>query len=233
MARRITAQSERQVRSPAFGGRTQRFVRHHAMSIFVGEKHAPHPWFGAQNDELIIAGRPLTEVAAQVGMTPFYAYDRSVMSRKVESLRSSMPNGVHIHYAVKANPMPAVVKHMLAITDGLDLASAGEMQVALDAGANPNVISMAGPGKTDAELHRAAAANITINIESERELKVLAQIGAQTARKPRVAIRVNPDFELKSSGMKMSGGPKQFGIDAERVPEVLRSMKALPVEFHG
>jgi diaminopimelate decarboxylase len=203
------------------------------MSIFVGDKHALHPWFSAHNDELIVAGRPLTEIAAQVGTTPFYAYDRSVMTRKVDLLRQTFPKGVHLHYAVKANPMPAVVRHMLALTDGLDLASAGEMQVALDAGADAKLISMAGPGKTDNELARAAAADITINIESERELRVLAQIGAQTKRKPRVAIRVNPDFELKSSGMKMSGGPKQFGIDSERVPEVLRSMTGLPVEFHG
>lgn len=203
------------------------------MSIFVGEKHALHPWFDAKNDELIVAGRPLTEIAAQVGSTPFYAYDRSVMTRKVELLRRTLPKGVHLHYAMKANPMPAVVRHMLALTDGLDLASAGEMQVALDVGANPQLVSMAGPGKSDHELSRAAAADITINIESERELKVLAAIGAQTKRKPRIAIRVNPDFELKSSGMKMSGGPKQFGIDAERVPDVLKSMHGLPVEFHG
>ena len=79
------------------------------MSIFVGEKHALHPWFSEQNDELVVAGRPISEIAAQVGSTPFYAYDRSVMTRKVEHLRKTLPKGVHLHYAVKANPMPAVV----------------------------------------------------------------------------------------------------------------------------
>jgi diaminopimelate decarboxylase len=119
------------------------------------------------------------------------------------------------------------------LVDGIDVASVQEMQVALDVGGDPNTISLAGPGKSDAELARAAAANITINIESERELRVLSQIGTQTRRKPRVAIRVNPDFELKNSGMKMSGGPKQFGIDAERVPDVLRAMATLPIDFQG
>jgi diaminopimelate decarboxylase len=203
------------------------------MSLFVGDKHAAHPWFGARNDELVFAGRGLRELAAQVGTTPFYAYDRAVMTRKVQQLRDTLPQGVHIHYAVKANPMPEVVRHMLSITNGLDLASAGEMRVALSVGAEPHLVSMAGPGKTDRELHEAAAAGITINIESERELKILAQIGTQTGRKPRIAVRVNPDFELKNSGMKMGGGPKQFGIDAERVPNVLRDMATLPVEFHG
>jgi diaminopimelate decarboxylase len=94
-------------------------------------------------------------------------------------------------------------------------------------------LSFAGPGKTDAELERAAAAGITINVESERELRVLAALGAKASKRPRVAVRVNPDFELKTSGMKMSGGPKQFGIDAERVPQVLADIGRLPLEFRG
>lgn len=203
------------------------------MSIEIGGSHAPHPWFTASNDELNVAGRPLSEIAAQVGRTPFYAYDRTVMTRKVELLRATLPKSVHLHYAMKANPMPAVVKHMASLTDGLDVASAAEMQVALDAGTDPATISMAGPGKSDAELVRAAAAGITINIESERELKALVDYAKQTGKRPRVAIRVNPDFELKTSGMKMSGGPKQFGIDAERVPQVLNDMRGLPLEFRG
>jgi len=203
------------------------------MSIDISGQHATHPWFSTENDELVLAGRPLSEIVAQVGRTPFYAYDRSVMTRKVELLRTTLPNGVHLHYAMKANPMPAVVKHMASLTDGLDVASAAEMQVALDAGADPSTISMAGPGKSDAELTRAAAADITINIESERELRALVDYAKQSGNRPRVAIRVNPDFELKTSGMKMSGGPKQFGIDAERVPDVLKGMRDLPIEFRG
>jgi len=203
------------------------------MTIEIGGQHAPHPWFTAKDDQLMVAGRTVSEIAMQVGRTPFYAYDRSVMTRKVELLRHTLPKGIHLHYAMKANPMPAVVKHMASLTDGLDVASAGEMQVALDAGTNPATISMAGPGKSDAELMRAAAAGITINVESERELRVLTNIATQTGRRPRLAIRVNPDFELKNSGMKMSGGPKQFGIDAERVPEVLQSLASMPLEFCG
>ena len=175
----------------------------------------------------------MPELAAQAGQTPFYAYDRSVMTRKMRELRAALPREVHVHYAMKANPMPAVVRHMLDLVDGLDVASAGEMQVALDAGATPSLVSFAGPGKTSLELARAAAAGITINIESEREIRILAEIGARTGRRPRVAVRVNPDFELKTSGMKMGGGPKQFGIDAERVPEVLIAIGAASLDFQG
>lgn len=203
------------------------------MTITTPTNHAPHSWFEVRNDCLVIGGRSLTDVAAEVGRTPFFAYDRSVMSRKVRQLRDALPREVLLHYAVKANPMPAVVRYMLSLVDGLDVASGGELEIVRDAGADAAVVSFAGPGKTEAELEQAAAAGITINVESEREVRVLAAIGRRATRRPRVAVRVNPDFELKSSGMKMGGGPKQFGIDAERVPDVLHEISVQPLEFRG
>jgi diaminopimelate decarboxylase len=203
------------------------------MSIDAFSQHAAHPFFGVVDDCLTIDGRSLPQLAAQVGSTPFYAYSRTHMSERVAALRRVLPKQVHLHYAIKANPMPAVVRHLGALVDGLDVASAAEMQVALDAGVAPSSISFAGPGKTIAELERAVAAGIVLNVESELELERLAQIARRTGRRPAVALRVNPDFELKTSGMKMSGGPKQFGIDAERVPGVLDALARLPVEFVG
>lgn len=196
-------------------------------------KHAAQPWFEIADDCLRAGGRALTDLAATAGRTPFYVYDRAVMDRKVEALRRVLPAEIHLHYAIKANPMPEVVRHMLGLVDGLDVASAGELRTALGAGADPADVSFAGPGKTEEELEYAAASDITLNVESEREIEVLAAIAQRTGRKPKVAVRVNPDFELKTSGMKMGGGPKQFGIDAERVPEVLRRIGALPLEFRG
>ena len=117
--------------------------------------------------------------------------------------------------------------------DGIDVASAGELLVALDAGADPREISFAGPGKTEAELHQAVAAGILINVESFRELPVLAAAQAVLGLPARVAVRVNPDFELKSSGMKMGGGPKQFGVDAEQVPELLAEIGRAGLAFEG
>jgi diaminopimelate decarboxylase len=195
-------------------------------------RHAPHP-FAVTGDELVIGGVPITRLAERVGRTPFYAYDRALISRRVAELRAALPHDVHLHYAIKANPMPALVQHMAGLVDGFDLASAGEMKIALDTVMPPDKISFAGPGKTEAELRRAAAAGIVVNLESEREMERLAAIGAQLGLCPRVAVRVNPDFELKSSGMKMGGGPKQFGVDAERVPAMLARMRDLPLTFHG
>jgi diaminopimelate decarboxylase len=144
-----------------------------------------------------------------------------------------LPAGVQLHYAMKANPMPALVGHVSRLVDGLDVASGGELKVALDAGANPADISFAGPAKSEPELAQAVAAGVLINVESMREVALLARIAQSTGLPARVAVRVNPDFELKSSGMKMGGGPKQFGIDAERVPEALAAIGRYGLAFEG
>jgi diaminopimelate decarboxylase len=196
-------------------------------------QHATHPFFGSADDCLTISGRTITELAAEVGRTPFYVYSRQYMTERVELLRRALPAGLHLHYAIKANPLPRVVQHMAGLVDGLDVASTREMQVALATGMDPGAISFAGPGKTSAELAAAVAAGIVLNVESELEIERLADIARSTGKRPRVAVRVNPDFELKTSGMKMAGGPKQFGIDAERVPQVLAGLGALPLQFVG
>jgi diaminopimelate decarboxylase len=203
------------------------------MTLDAFSQHAPHPYFEARDGELLVGGQTVSSLAVQAGRTPFYAYDRSVMTRKVQELRAALPDGIEIHYAMKANPMPAVVAHFAEIVDGIDVASACEMQVALDVGVKPGLISFAGPGKSANELERAVAAGIVINMESELEMRRLAAIARRTGRRPRVAIRVNPDFELKTAGMKMAGGPKQFGVDAEKVPDMLGELGSLPLEFWG
>jgi len=193
--------------------------------------HAAMTQFPVVGDCVQIGGVSLVELAARVGRTPFYAYDRVVIARSVELLRKHVPADVHLHYAMKANPMPAVVQHIAPLVDGLDVASAGELRVAVAAGAKASTISFAGPGKTDADLAEAVSAGIVVNLESEREMERIAVMGR--GRRPLVAVRVNPDFELKSSGMKMGGGPKQFGVDAERVPDMLRRIGKLGLDFQG
>lgn len=189
--------------------------------------------FPIENECLIIGGMKLTRLAQRVGNTPFYAYDRGLLTQRVRDLRKHLPDQIHIHYAMKANPMPAVVQHMAPLLDGLDVASGGEMKVALDTPMPPERISMAGPGKRPEELAAAIAAGITINIESETELATIARQSETLGLRPRVALRINPQFELKASGMKMGGGPKQFGIDEERIPNVLKSISTLEMEFVG
>lgn len=189
--------------------------------------------FGTDGNCLSLGGIPLPLLAARCGSTPFYAYDRRAVSERVRQLRQELPAGLEIHYAIKANPMPALVCHMANLVDGMDVASGGELQCALDAGMSARNISFAGPGKGREELCSAVAAGALINLESLREVHLLAEISSQLAQPARVALRVNPDFELKLSGMKMGGGPKQFGVDAEQAPAVLAEIGRLGLAFEG
>jgi diaminopimelate decarboxylase len=180
-----------------------------------------------------IGGVPLERLAARVGSTPFFAYDRRLITERIELLRSTLPAGVELSYAVKANPMPAVVQHLSGLVDSFDVASAAEMSVALDTTMPANRVSFAGPGKTPAELTQAVAAGVTIELESETEADRAVMIGERLGVRPRVAIRVNPDFQVKGSGMRMGGGAQQFGVDAERVRALVARLAEADVELLG
>jgi len=195
--------------------------------------HAPISGFARHDNELVVGGIPLTRLAQRVGQTPFYAYDRTLLKTRIGMLRAALPPAISLHYAIKANPMPALVGFVAPMVDGLDVASGAELRVALDAGVNPRHISFAGPGKSEAELAQAVASDILLNLESPREVQMLADIAKRLGRPARVAVRVNPPYELKSSGMKMGGGPKQFGIDAELVPGVLADIASHGLLFEG
>lgn len=203
------------------------------MSAPPKPAHAAMDQFATRDGELLVGGQPVSVLAARVGQTPFYAYDRHLLRARVAQLRAALPTGLKLHYAMKANPMPAVVQFMAGLVDGIDVASAGELKVALDAGTDPAEISFAGPGKRDPELRQAVAAGVLVNVESMRELPVLAAASQALGLPARVAVRVNPDFELKGSGMKMGGGPKQFGVDVELVPEMLAWIAREGVAFEG
>jgi diaminopimelate decarboxylase len=196
-------------------------------------RHPAIERFPLSGEELVIGGVPVSQLAARVGSTPFYAYDRGLLDTRVQEVRAALPPEISLHYAMKANPMPALVCHMARLVDGLDVASGAELLVALDSGMDPHEISFAGPGKSERELAQAVAAGILLNVESLREIRLLAEISQRLGHAARVAVRVNPSFELKSSGMKMGGGPKQFGIDAEQVPQALAEIGALGLGFEG
>lgn len=195
------------------------------------ELHTQVADFAVNDGILCVGGQRVTDVMAGVGSVPAYLYDSGLIRQRIESLKAALPDAVSLHYAMKANPMPEVVDLVSGLVNGLDIASAGELEVALKTKCDPRDMSFAGPGKKLPELAAAVAAGVTINVESPLELERIAEL--DSSQRPRVALRVNPDFELKSSGMRMSGGPKPFGIDAEQIPAVLERMKQLPVDFMG
>jgi diaminopimelate decarboxylase len=196
-------------------------------------QHAAMRQFAVHDDCLQIGGLALPRLAQRVGRTPFYAYERHHVGERIALLRAVLPAGVQLHYAMKANPMAALVQMMAGLVDGIDVASGGELAVALDTTMHPHRISFAGPGKSDTELGRAVAAGVLINLESESEMERVAIIGEQLGLTPRVAVRINPDFELKYSGMKMGGGARQFGVDEQRVPAMLHRLGQLGLDFIG
>lgn len=189
--------------------------------------------FDTSRTELQVGGLPLTLLAERVGQTPFYAYDRALIAARIAAVRQVLPPGVLLHYAIKANPMPALVGFVRPLVDGMDVASAGELKLALDAGADPQSIGFAGPGKRAAELRQAVASGVLLHVESARELQLLADAAQDLGRPARVALRVNPDFELRGAGMHMGGGAKPFGIDVEQVPAMLRTLNRDGLSFEG
>lgn len=184
------------------------------------------PGFDRAGSELAIDGVGVTELVRQAGGTPAFLYSGNLIEQRVAALRAALPAAVKINYAVKANPYQPILALLNGLVDGFDIASAGELATVQAAGINPWYVSFAGPGKDDAELEAAIAAGVTLNIESEGELNRALFIAQRTDQILRAAIRVNPDFTLRGSGMKMGGGAKPFGIDASVVPQVARKLLA-------
>ena len=181
---------------------------------------------------LLIGGRRADALAAEAGDTPLFVYDLALVDAKIARYRAAFPN-VHLHYAIKANSYGPLLRHIASQVDGLDIASAGELDFALEAGADPAAISFAGPGKRDADLADAIHEGVTLNLESEGEAERALAIAAKLGRRPRLAVRVNPDFEIKGSGMRMGGGAKPFGVDAARVPALVRRIIEAGADWRG
>jgi diaminopimelate decarboxylase len=189
--------------------------------------------FDVIDGELAVGGRTTSALVEEAGGTPLFVYSGELIRRRMAELRVAMPSRLRIHYAMKANPYGPVLELMGTLVDGFDIASEGELRMALAAGLPAERISFAGPGKRDEELAVAIEAGVTLNLESEAEAHRALAIAERTGATPRLAIRVNPDFELRGSGMKMGGGAKPFGLDAERVPALAREVIAAGAEWRG
>lgn len=197
--------------------------------------HGPiPPGFAADTDGmLLIAGQRADALADAAGDTPLFVYDGAMLTAHVAEWRAAMPAEVQLHYAMKANPYAPLLAHMASLVDGLDVASGGELGAALASGMAAAEISFAGPGKRDRELEAAIGAGATLNLESAGEATRALAIGERLGLTPRLAVRVNPDFDLKGSGMKMGGGAKPFGVDAADVPALVRHLIDAGADWRG
>ncbi|HEX8447322.1 MAG TPA: pyridoxal-dependent decarboxylase, exosortase A system-associated [Sphingomonas sp.] len=189
--------------------------------------------YDSDNGMLHIAGQSVEQHIETAGDTPLFVYDLARVRAQVTAFRRQMPAGVALHYAMKANPWPPLLRAMIGMVDGIDIASAGELAIALECGAEADHISFAGPGKRDRELRAAIVAGATLNLESEGEAERALAIAAAERCTPRLAVRVNPDFDLRGSGMKMGGGAKPFGVDADRAAALIRRIVAAGATYRG
>lgn len=205
------------------------------MSERKAKPHGPiPPYFAVDADAmLLIGGERADALVDRAGDTPLFVYDMAIVAQRIAALRAAMPAELGIHYAIKANSHADVLTAMRPLVDGFDIASAGELTKALAADMDPAHISFAGPGKRDRELEAAIRAGVTLNLESESEAHRALAIGERLGMTPQLAVRVNPEFDLKGSGMRMGGGAKAFGVDAERVPALVREIIAAGANWRG
>lgn len=189
--------------------------------------------FTARNGHVLIGGRTAEDLVAQAGDTPLFVYDGAMIRARVAALRAAMPAALSIHYAIKANPFAPLLGLMAGLVDGFDIASGGELAMVRAAGMTSDHISFAGPGKRDDEIEAALRDGVTINLESEGEAARALAIADRIGDRPRLAVRVNPDFELKGSGMRMGGGAKPFGVDADRAGALAKQLIAAGADWRG
>ena len=188
--------------------------------------------FGVIDGQLAIGGVTARDCVAQAGGAPLFVYDAGLIAARIAAFRAAVP-GVDLHYAIKANPFAPLLAFMASRVDGFDIASGGELALLQAAGVAGGRIGFAGPGKRDADLAMAIAAGVTLHIESIGEADRALAAGARAGIAPRVAIRVNPDFELAGAGMRMGGGARPFGVDAPDVPALARHLVAQGADWQG
>ncbi len=191
-------------------------------------QHNPEPLasliarrFESRDGQLLVGNVPIEEIAARYG-TPLYVYSHDVMQCVWERLRNALPARCSVFYSIKANPNRAILQFFLERGSGLEVASGGELQRALQAGCPPQNILFAGPGKTDDELRFALRVGIReIHVESLAEAERLNSLCLAAGTTADIALRINPAAEAQGGAMRMGGKPAPFGIDEEQLDGVL------------
>jgi diaminopimelate decarboxylase len=179
-------------------------------------------YWKSKNGELLIGGAPVSSIVARYS-TPIFLYERATLDRKYTALRRALPERFSIFYSVKANPNPALMGFFLERGCGLEIASAGEFQLAQRAGCAPKHLLLAGPGKTESELELVIANGIgEIHAESMEEVERVSTLSRKLGVRTRVALRVNPVEDVQGGAIQMGGKPSPFGVDEESLEPLLR-----------
>ncbi|HYG05699.1 MAG TPA: type III PLP-dependent enzyme [Stenotrophomonas sp.] len=172
-----------------------------------------------------------------------YVYDLAHLRRRSQALRAQLPAACSLFYAVKANNERPILRTLLPIVDGFEVASLGEIERVRDiSGTCP--LLFGGPGKTDAELEGALTHGVAlVHVESEHQLRRLNWLAGRRRRTAQILLRVNPAPTLTQAAaqapLRMGGLPTQFGIAQDQVPALLdvvrrcRHVRLRGLHFHA
>lgn len=164
--------------------------------------------------------------------TPFYRYDTGLLKRTLQTilLQIGPRPDFRVHYAIKANANPLVLKPILEAGLGVDCVSGGEIEAALKAGFPPSSIVFAGVGKDDWEIDMALRNDIfCLNVESEAELDVIRERAKMLGKRVRIAFRVNPDIDAHTHSNITTGlAENKFGINLDLLGDLTARTMAMP-----
>jgi len=180
------------------------------------------------SDELTVGGVAAGDLAKEFG-TPLYAFSADALRRRVRHIQSLLGPRFGLLWSIKANPSVAVTECLRLAGAGAEIASIGELEVALAAGHAAEDLRFAGPGKSDQELEHALGRGLgTFHVESLDELNSLAALTERGERAAAVALRVNLPEALRGTRMRMGGHSSRFGIDAEQIPAAIAAITGAP-----
>lgn len=173
--------------------------------------------------------------------TPFYYYDLEVLKRACEIVKEGSEKYCYsVHYAVKANPNPRILKFIATFGFGADCVSWNEIERSIKAGFKPSEIVFAGVGKTDREIEAALKADIfCFNCESIQEIEVIDSLALKNNKQATIALRINPFVDALTHKYITTGiEESKFGINAGELEEVtkrvaeLKNVKLTGIHFH-
>ncbi len=162
----------------------------------------------------------LIKVASEQFRTPFYLYNKAEIIAHAKILKGTIFESAQLFFSMKANPEKMIIKCLLEQGCGVEVASLGELKLAIEAGCNPYNIIFTGPGKEKDELEMAIETGIyCINIENILEIEIISEIASRLKKDVNIAIRINP--QSRTTGKISMNGVTQFGIGPAQVGEAI------------
>lgn len=170
------------------------------------------------------------QITQSTPQTPFYYYDLELLRATLGTVTDEANRyGYHVHYALKANVEPRILKEVQAAGLGADCVSGYEVQCAIENGFAPEKIVFAGVGKSDHEILYAIDNHIfAFNCESLQELEVINSLAAERGEVVTVALRINPNVQPDTHKYISTGqSESKFGISYTEVDEALAHLERL------